>query len=149
MGRTLVFHSLGEFLWDPGVGNVVEPRWENARRLTAILEVTVGTDRDMKYRLLPFRRGEDFRLRALEGSEEGNFQRWFGEISSIYENYDSSAYLEGASQGVVEHVFKVIGFHIRQRNLAYLVGLLRRIRPRHLRIAVFHLARKLRGVVSR
>lgn len=145
IGRTLVFHSLGEFLWDPHVGNVVESRWNEARRRTAVLTIDVAPGRASGFTFHPFRAADDFRLLALSGEERARFDAWMGEISAVYADYDPSVYLEAADQGLVEHWLKVVRFNLRQGNVRYFTGILSRVRGRHLQIGWTHLKRKLRG----
>ena len=148
-GEAPVFYSLGEFLWDPQVGDVVEPRWDAARRKTAILEITVedaaSAAPSFGVRIIPYQRTEAFELQELEGSEAEAFHAWWKDISDVYENYDPKIYLEAAGQGVVQHTLKVLKYNLLRGNVKFLLGSASRLRGRHLAIAWAHLRRRLFG----
>jgi len=140
--KALVFYSLGEFLFDPDVGNVVDPRWDKARRQTGLLEVDYLPGQPLSFTFSPYRREENFLIRPLEGAAADRFHQWFDEISRVYENYDPSLYLEAASQGVTQHALKVLLYNLRRGNIRYLLGALSRLRGRHLRIAWAHFTKR-------
>lgn len=153
-GQAIVFYSLGEFLWDPQVGDVVEPRWDAARRKTAIVEVTVVPQENavvskapfrLDVQVVPYQRTERFELCERTGADAEEFREWWNEISAIYDAYDPQIYLDAAGQGVVQHTVKVLGHNLLRGNLRYLVRSASRIRGRHLAIAWAHLRRRLRG----
>jgi hypothetical protein len=146
--HTPVFYSLGELLLDPSVGNVVEPRWEQVRRLTAILELTLEKRAGVtSVQLVPYRRNDQFDLHPLDIERRRAFDRWFEEISDVYDRYDPSIYLEAASEGVVQHVGKVMRHHLLRGNVAFLSRSVARVRPRHLRILFHYLfARRKRSL---
>ncbi len=143
MGRTLVFHSLGEFLWDPEVGSVVEPRWDQARRKTALIEIEWRRDATPVVHVHPFARTDAHRLQAVRGDERVAFDAWWKEISDVYADYDPSIFLQAADRGVVEHWFKVARNALRTGNFGYFSGSARRLRGRHLAIAWTHVRRRL------
>jgi poly-gamma-glutamate synthesis protein (capsule biosynthesis protein) len=134
-GDAISFYSLGEFVWDSGIGDVVEPRWEQARRKTAVLVVRFAPGEPLEFQLHPFRRNEEERILPLPDGEREEFQSWFAEVSSIYDDYDPQAYLEAASAGVAQHTLKVLFFHLKKGDLRYLARSLARVRWRHVRLA--------------
>ena len=145
MGDALVFYSLGEFLFDPSVGNVVEPRWEEVRRKTCLLEVDFTPDHPFVFTVTPYRRDDDFEVRELKGADAGEFHRYFTEISKVYEDYNPRLYLETAGEGVVVHTLKVLLYNLKRGNVGWLLGSLSRLRGRHLLIAWSFLRRRRRA----
>ena len=144
MGDALVFYSLGEFLFDPSVGNVVDPRWNEARRRSCLLEIDFEPGQPLSFTITPYRRDDNFEVRELRNGDADDFHRMFQEISSIYEDYDPRLYLEAAGQGVVQHTLKVMLYHLRRGDIGWLLGSLSRLRGRHLRIAWSYLRRRFR-----
>lgn len=143
MGRTLVFHSLGEFLWDPEVGSVVEMKWDQARRKTALVEIEWRRDAEPVVNVHPFVRSDAHRLEAVRGEERVVFDAWWREMSDVYADYDPSVFLQAADRGVVEHWFKVARNALKTGNFGYFLGSARRLRGRHLAIAWTHVRRRL------
>jgi len=144
IGRCLVFYSLGEFLFDPNLGRVVEPQWEQKRGVTGILKVLWERGQVKEFRMIPFQRDPHFHLVSLEKRQNEEFQKWFAEISSIYEDYDPKTFYEATDCGIAEHAFKVLAYNLKKGNLSYLVGSLVRIRGRHLRIAWTYFFNRMR-----
>ena len=142
MGEALVFYSLGEFLFDPSVGDVVYSCWDEPRRLTCLLELDFEPGRSLSFTVTPYRRDNDFELQELRGGEAEDFHRMFHDISKVYLDYHPKLYLEAAGQGVVEHTLKVLLYHVKRGHIGWLLGSLSRLRGRHLRIAWSYLRRR-------
>src|SRR4029078_425434 len=106
-----VFHSLGEFLWDASLGNVVESRWDQARRKKDILEFRTPST---GWEGVPHQRDTEGSPRTLGTTEKAEFDNWFDRISSIYSSYDPATFYQAASLGVVPHVLRVLWFHLRR-----------------------------------
>lgn len=142
MGNALAFYSLGEFLFDPSIGDVVDPRWEEARRKTCLIEVDFTRGQPLAFTVTPYRREDDFEVREVEGADAEEFSRYFTEISRVYEDYDPRLYVEAAGEGVVPHALKVLLYNLKRGNVGWLLGSLSRLRGRHLLIAWSYLKRK-------
>ncbi len=144
MGNTLVFHSLGELLWDAQLGNVVDPRWAEVRRQTAVLTMEWTRGVPPSFRFHPFHAADDFGITPLAEDDRRKFDARMAEISSVYDHYDPQVYLQAADNGVVEHWMKVARYNLRHGNIRYFTGILSRVRGRHLLIGWTHLKRRLR-----
>ncbi len=131
IGRTLVAYSLGDFIFDWGGGNVTNQEALARRRRSGILELG-WQDGRWERRWIPVYQDEDHRPLIVSG-EEAKQQ---AESLRALDDY----YLEGhypkdpwgdAGKAIGAHASKVLSYHLKRGNVAYLLGKLGRIRGRH------------------
>ncbi|MCU0254103.1 MAG: CapA family protein [Acidobacteria bacterium] len=143
IGETLVAYSLGDFVSDPTIGNVIRAERVAARRRTAVLTVHLSGSGPSAASWTPFRADEEFRPRRLAGDEA---QAALAELAGFDRFYEPGRYPDDpwaeAGQEIGGHALAVIWFHLRRGNLGYLAKRLFRIRTRHLKMLKGYLARR-------
>lgn len=137
-GRGMVVYSLGDFICDPTVGNVVLPERIRARRETAVIQI----DPAGEHRWIPYRAGEDCWPQRLHSTAAEEALARIGKLDSIYTDgsYPKDPWA-GAGEEIGGHALKVLLFHLKRGNFGYLATRMLRIRSRHLRM--------LRGLLFR
>jgi poly-gamma-glutamate synthesis protein (capsule biosynthesis protein) len=133
--RGLVAYSLGDFVCDMTIGNVIRPERVAARRHGAILTVQLEPDRAPRARWCPFHADEDFRPRRLSGEAEQQALDALAGYDAFYApgGYPRDPWGE-AGREIGEHALAVLWFHLRRGNLGYLSKRILRIRGRHLKM---------------
>ncbi len=133
-GTRLAAYSLGDFVCDMTVGNVVRPERVAARRHSAVLHIRYegGVPRTA---WTPFHADEDFSPRRVEGEAREAALSTLAGFDRYYEpgHYPDDPWGE-AGKEIGEHAMAVILFHLRRGNLGYLAKRMFRIRGRHLKM---------------
>lgn len=144
-GGSLVAYSLGEFLFDPAGGHVVNRSAEQIRRESGVLQVVLDGAEVESYRLAPTLR-DDRTLFPVEARGE-TAERITGRMERISEPLSGGG-LEGAgilgatARRTAEHQWHVFLHHLRHGHFGILARWIVRVRPRHVILG-------LRAIVAR
>jgi poly-gamma-glutamate synthesis protein (capsule biosynthesis protein) len=133
-----VAYSLGDFVCDPTIGNVVLPERIRARRETAVLQL----DPAGAHTWIPYRADESCQPHRLTGAAAAEA---LAELQRRDARYSDGSYpadpWAAAGETIGGHALQVLWFHLKRGNIGYLSQRFLRIRPRHLRM--------LRGLLLR
>lgn len=150
IGRGLAAYSLGDFICDGGVGNVVRPERVEARRDSAVLTVTLSPGATPgsapaaapTTHWTPFRADAGFKPCRLDGAAADAARATLASYDEFYleGRYPADPWAE-AGKEIGGHALEVLWFHVKRGNLGYLAKRMFRIRARHLKM--------LKGVFSR
>lgn len=146
-GQGLIAYSLGEILFDPASGHVVNRSAAEIRRDSMVLGVEIEGGSVAGFEIRPARiSASDLYPRALEGEEARALLQRIASVSApLAGNGLESLDVVGlARRRTVAHQWNVFRHHLRQGNLLLLAGWIRRLRPRHLLLAL----RALRSRIS-
>ncbi len=135
----LIAYSLGEILFDPASGHVVNRSASEIRRDSMILCVEIEGGSVAGYEVLPARIGaSDLHPRILQGEEAAELLQRIESISAPLagEGLESLDVVGLARRRTVAHQWEVFRHHLRRGNLLLLAGWIRRLRPRHVLLAL-------------
>ncbi len=145
IGSALVAHSLGEFVFDGTMGNVVATHASEKRRQTAVLLADLTRRGLGDWRLEPAWIS-DLGKPEPAGERTRRIRDRLRELESLFTAKDYQArFTKNASDNVVFHSSRVLWAAARRGDSRYLYDQLLRIRPRHLRLLVSYLVRRFRN----
>lgn len=139
----LVAHSLGEFVFDSRIGNVVAVHAEDRRRRTGILEVDLdpAARRVVGWKVLPCRIDADGRPVPSSHVAE-DLERLAGLDALLAEGDYDARFRREAGRNLVGHETRVMLSAARRLDVGYFWQKLTRIRLRHLRLLTIDLLRR-------
>jgi poly-gamma-glutamate synthesis protein (capsule biosynthesis protein) len=135
----LIAYSLGEILFDPASGHVVNRSAAEIRRDTMVLRVEIDGGSVVGYQVRAARIGaSNLHPRALQGDEAQALLRRVESISTPLQGdgLDSLDVVGMATRRTVAHQWEVFRHHLRRGNFRLLFEWIRRLRPRHLLLAL-------------
>jgi len=142
--RGLIAYSLGEFVFDPRAGNVVATQFLARRAETMILRCRFGKPGLAGWEITPVRIGTDLAPRTAEGGDAARIRRRFEAFSKPLAGDGLKALdLEALTGSVlVGHESRVLWHHIRRFHFGYVLGKLKNIRLRHIRMLLGSVRRR-------
>lgn len=135
----LIAYSLGEILFDPASGHVVNRSAAEIRRDSMVLRVEIEGGSAAGFEVRPARIGASDRYpRALQGEEARRLLRRIESISTPLEGdgLESLDVVGMATRRTVAHQWEVFRHHLKRGNLLLLAEWIGRLRPRHLLLAL-------------
>lgn len=143
--RSVVAHSLGEFIFDSRTGFVFAGHAEDRRRLTAVLRVEIGDAGEITYELAPATIDGDGRPVVPSGPDAEAARRRIDVVEALLRSPDyAAAFRANAAQNLTGHEMRVLAGAVRRFDFAYVTGKAARIRMRHVRMAAERLRQMLR-----
>jgi len=135
-GRGLIAYSLGEFVFDPRAGNVVATQFLARRAETMILRCRFGKSGLAGWEMVPARIGADLAPKSAEGEDASRIRRRFEALSKPLAGGGLRALGLEALTGsaLIGHESRVLWHHIRRLHFGYVLGRLKSIRFRHVRM---------------
>jgi poly-gamma-glutamate capsule biosynthesis protein CapA/YwtB (metallophosphatase superfamily) len=143
----LIAYSLGELLFDPASGHVVNRSAEEVRRDSIVLRVEVSPAGVVGHEVRSCRReGFSRTPGAVSGNAAVAISERIERLSRPLEGDGLRSRESGvsASGRNVAHQWDVFRHHLRRGNLTLILRWLARMRPRHLKMALQAMARRLR-----
>jgi poly-gamma-glutamate synthesis protein (capsule biosynthesis protein) len=138
-----IVYSLGEFIFDPTVGNVYARKMQHLRKECAIVLLRFNNSKS-QFEIIPARLREDCRPEISHGAKRQVILGRIDDLSRPLQDYDVD-FLEHLASRSVEHNLNVLTYHLRSRNFRYLLSRMLRIRPHHLRACFLYLGRLFPG----
>jgi poly-gamma-glutamate synthesis protein (capsule biosynthesis protein) len=137
-GPKLIAYSLGEILFDPASGHVVNRSAREIRRDSLVLRVGLGEGDAVSWEMRPLR--SDRRTLHPVPLEREEGEALVARIEALSEplrgeRLRSLDVARLATRRTVGHQWTILLYLLRTGNLRLLAGWLRRLRPRHLRTA--------------
>jgi len=135
-GRGLIAYSLGEFVFDPRAGNVVATQFLARRAEAMILRCRFGKAGLAGWEMVPAQIGTDLAPKSAEGEDATRITRRFEAFSKPLAGDGLKALDLKALTGSVllDHESRVLWHHIRRFHFGYVLGRLKNIRLRHIRM---------------
>ncbi len=143
VGGAFVAHSLGEFVFDGGVGNVKATFAEGRRKQSVVLIAEAVVRRIQSVRFEPVTISEDGRPTVPSEAERARIEQRLESLCQLLrtEDYDK-AFRENAGQNLVGHETNVMLRAVARGDLMYLVTKIGRVRPRHLALLAAFLRKR-------
>ena len=128
----LIFYSLGEFIFDPTLGNVQAKHIQEIRKETFIAQIIIENFK-LKSNLIPVYIGEDYCPKLATSDILQRISQRIENISRPLENYDIDFEKHVASR-TVGHNFKIMLYNLFHLNFNYFFSRMRKIRLIHVKI---------------
>lgn len=141
----LIAYSLGEIVFDPRAGNVLSRESLDLRKQSVVLTCRFTDNRLSHFDTAPFETDDDHVPRIATGEAAASIIRRLQRLSEPLagDGLRSVRVMEEAGVRLAAHEIRVLLFHLRRLNFAYLAGKLARIRWRHIRMAAGFLRRRM------
>ena len=146
VGRSVVAHSLGEFIFDGTVGHVVAKGAQERRKESFVLRSTFTPDRPVEIARMATVMSSAGRPEVPGRETVAAIQLRFAELDLLLQRSDyAAAFNENAARHLAGHELRVLISALKRLDIKYLVHKLSRVRPRHLAILFSRLRPRANG----
>ena len=133
----VILYSLGEFIFDPTVGNIYSPAARDIRCESLIAELILEK-RKASLNLIPIILNNDYCPRTCNGKDAEVILK---RVESLSVSLSTKKYdfYKHASSRTISHNLSLFGFHIKKFNWKYVLLKLLRIRIVHIKILLSYI----------
>ena len=137
----IIFYSLGEFAFDPALGNIRAKNVEEIRKSTFIAQISIK-DSILRSSFIPIYIGADFCPKVCNSDTGFIISEKIQNLSDPLKNYDIDFEKHVASRTVV-HNLRIMMFNIFNLNLKYVYLRMKKIRLDHVKIFLNYVIQKV------
>lgn len=143
----VIAYSLGEFIFDPTLGNVLATTAKEVRRQSFVAVIFLNED-TIGINPIPVLIGEDYRPTLCSIEMKKLILERLDNISGVLLR-DDFAFSKYVALRSVEHNAKVLWFHLRNMNLGYLLRRLKKVKLFHLKMVFNYIRSSFSGTSDR
>jgi poly-gamma-glutamate capsule biosynthesis protein CapA/YwtB (metallophosphatase superfamily) len=137
----VIAYSLGEFIFDPGLGNIQSKHMQEIRKQTFIASLTLSKG-NIELKTIPVLNLENRPAVCKDEKEADLVLKRIKKISLPLINYDIKFDAHVATRSV-GHNFKVMLFNLKEMNFKYLLQRIVKIRTFHFKIIIAYLKNRV------